>query len=492
MSRRRRFPRFFVACVVVLVGLAAVVVPSPPRARAVGADDTIVGPSRVTAAQMVAWFRAKTSSPYRAGVPLEQLASLYLSEGNLARVRGDIAFAQSILETRWFSFPAGGLLTPQQNNFAGIGACDSCSTGLTFATVQLGIRAQMQQLRRYADPTSRSWNIGAAPVAPLWTSAAAYDVMNRTHGWAPTWQSLSGTWASSLSYASSINQLYNSMWNYAGQPGANVWSPWSGAGGVLSSAPAVASSASNRLDMFVLGTDSAIWHNRSSYNVWLGWESVGAPPVGLTTDAPAAVASSSSKTDVFARGADNHLWHLVYDGTTAPQWEDLGGSISSGPSATYWAPDRVDVFARGHGGDLVHRFRIGTSWSGWDSLGGGLTSAPAAVAWAPNRIDVFMRGTDNQLWHGWWTGSQWVMGEPQGGRLTAAPSVASWAPGRLDIFVAGTDAQLWHKYFDGTWHQYGALGGRLTSAPGSVSWAKGRIDVLARGTDSQAWHKNWS
>src|SRR3954469_25927968 len=164
MLRSRRFPRSFVACVAVLIGLAAVVVPGAPPARAVGADDPIMGPNRVMATQMAAWFRAHTTSSYQAGVPLDQLTALYVTEGNRAGVRGDIAFAQSILETRWFNFPASGMLRPEQNNFAGIGACDSCVTGWSFATVELGVRAQMQLLRRYADPTSRSWNIGAPPV----------------------------------------------------------------------------------------------------------------------------------------------------------------------------------------------------------------------------------------------------------------------------------------------------------------------------------------
>ena len=40
-----------------------------------------------------------------------------------------VAFAQSILETGYFSFPGGGQLVPSDNNFAGIGACDSCAAG---------------------------------------------------------------------------------------------------------------------------------------------------------------------------------------------------------------------------------------------------------------------------------------------------------------------------------------------------------------------------
>ncbi len=54
-------------------------------------------------------------------MPVAQLAQFYIEEGEAAQVRGDIAFAQSILETGSFSFPDGGQLTPTDNNFAGHG-----------------------------------------------------------------------------------------------------------------------------------------------------------------------------------------------------------------------------------------------------------------------------------------------------------------------------------------------------------------------------------
>ena len=343
MPRRRRLPRWLVACLVAVVGVAALVVPAVPAAHAVGADDSIVGPSRVTATQMAAWFRSHTSSPYRAGVPLDQLTWFYISEGNLAGVRGDIAFAQSVLETRWFSFPAGGLLTPAQNNFAGIGACDSCATGTTFATVQLGIRAQMQQLRRYADPASRSTNIGASPVRALWPTDAAYDVMNRTHGWAPTWQSLSGTWASAPSYAASINQLYNSLWNSAGQPGAIHWSVWEMPGGTsgptgssiaggLAAGPAIASWQPNRLDVFATSIAGALvhkWWNGQNWSV--GWENLSTPPTGPLVESPAAVSWGQNRVDVFARGTDAQLWTRGWDGVRWSAWIPLGGVLASAP-----------------------------------------------------------------------------------------------------------------------------------------------------------------
>jgi hypothetical protein len=341
MLCRRRLPRLLAAFVATLLALGAVVVGGrTPAAHAVGADDSIVGPSRVSAAQMTAWFRAKTTSPYAVSVPIDQLAALYIEEGNRAGVRGDIAFTQSILETRWFSFPAGGLLTASQNNFAGIGACDSCATGTTFASVQLGVRAQMQQLRRYADPNSRASNIGAPPVSPLWTSDAAYDVMNRTHGWAPTWQSLTGTWATAPSYAATINQLYNAMWNWAGRPGEVRWAGWEMPGGLgsfvpggIAAGPASSSWAPGRLDVFATNTAGALIHKWWDGHSWSpGWESLGNPPSGGIVGNPSAVSWGPNRVDVFVRGTDDQLWTRVWTGSVWTNWSTLGGILTAAPA----------------------------------------------------------------------------------------------------------------------------------------------------------------
>jgi len=73
----------------------------------------------------------------------------YLSEGVAEGVRGDIAFAQSCLETGNFAF-AGSAVTLDQNNFCGMGVASRGKKGNSFDTPQLGIRAQIQHLKAYA------------------------------------------------------------------------------------------------------------------------------------------------------------------------------------------------------------------------------------------------------------------------------------------------------------------------------------------------------
>ena len=74
---------------------------------------------------------------------------LYFSEGKAEGVRGDIAFAQSCLETGNFGF-SGSAVMLDQNNFCGMGVTSNGMKENSFNTPQLGIRAQVQHLKAYA------------------------------------------------------------------------------------------------------------------------------------------------------------------------------------------------------------------------------------------------------------------------------------------------------------------------------------------------------
>lgn len=106
----------------------------------------IMGAAVVTADQMRAYIKAK--NPKVAQSVLD-MVPLYLSEGAAEGVRGDIAFAQSCLETGNFGF-AGSAVTLDQNNFCGMGVTANGMKGNSFSTPQLGIRAQVQYLKAYA------------------------------------------------------------------------------------------------------------------------------------------------------------------------------------------------------------------------------------------------------------------------------------------------------------------------------------------------------
>lgn len=76
------------------------------------------------------------------------LISDYYNQGKIEGVRPDIAFAQSCLETGWFTFK--GDVKASQNNFAGIGATGNGVVGESYKSPSVGVAAQIQHLKAYA------------------------------------------------------------------------------------------------------------------------------------------------------------------------------------------------------------------------------------------------------------------------------------------------------------------------------------------------------
>jgi peptidoglycan hydrolase CwlO-like protein len=186
------------------------------RARALGAlrerGEPVMGPTILSAAQMAAWWHSKSYTAHIA-TTVEDLANIYVQEGRAEGVRGDLAFAQAIVET-------GGFRSAPNNNYAGMGWCDSCSTGRTFPTPRDGIRAQIQHLKNYADSTSRSSGLRFPP-SPYWygsnpaTAAHNFDTFF-AKGWAPTWSDMGhGNWATDKSYSGKVLRVYADMVAFA-------------------------------------------------------------------------------------------------------------------------------------------------------------------------------------------------------------------------------------------------------------------------------------
>jgi hypothetical protein len=294
--------------------------------------------------------------------------------------------------------------------------------------------------------------------------------------------STAGPWARVTQQGPPLGPANAFLWPLGRDP---QWRGWEGFGGTIQSAPAVASWAANRLDVFALGGDGKLNQQWWDGATWHGWQSRG----GVFKGGPAAVSWGPNRIDVFVRGMDDHLGHLWWNGSAWQGWQDLGGTLTSAPAAASWAANRLDVFAAGSDGNLKHKWWDGSTWHDWENLGGKFKGAPAAVSWGPNRIDIFVRGMDDHLGHLWWNGSQWSNWQDLGGPITSAPAVASWGANRLDVFAAGSDGNLTHKWWDGSaWSDWDWVGGTFQDNPAAVSWGSKRIDVFVRGMDSKLGH----
>lgn len=193
--------------------------PSGPSSTPRGAVSVpVMGNARLSASQLVNWFSRRQPQPagtYGATEPVEALAAYFIEEGALEGVAGDVAFVQSIIETGWFRFSAA--VPGSKNNFAGIGAVDSSpGDAASFPDARTGVRAQIQHLRAYADPTAVS-----CTVPPL--HAPCVDprfALVTPKGRAPFWNQFGGgVWATSPTYGSDIVARYQEALNFAGNGG---------------------------------------------------------------------------------------------------------------------------------------------------------------------------------------------------------------------------------------------------------------------------------
>ncbi len=187
-------------------GAAPAPVTSPVPATS--AVTPVMGQSRLSPEQIASWFAKQRITPAIA-IPITDLARIFVDEGNAQNIRGDIAFAQSVLETGWFRYQ-GSMVKPADNNFSGLGACDSCSRGNLYATPEDGVRAQIQHLWAYADP-----NADPTRTARPLTDLRFHYV--KPYGKAPTWEAMGdGNWATGGGYTEKILGLYASMLRHNG------------------------------------------------------------------------------------------------------------------------------------------------------------------------------------------------------------------------------------------------------------------------------------
>jgi hypothetical protein len=176
----------------------------------------VLGPPTLTGPELAAWFKSTGQKAHLAGTTtIDELADIYIQEGLDENVRGDLAFAQAVLETGSFGHAL-------DNNYSGIGACDSCTSEILFPTPRDGVRAQIQFLLNYADPNSRAANLKHPPDPSLYSpDPAKAAVMFDTFfgkGDAPVWNIMgNGNWATDPLYAGKVLKIFGSMLEFKAQ-----------------------------------------------------------------------------------------------------------------------------------------------------------------------------------------------------------------------------------------------------------------------------------
>ena len=131
---------------------------------------------------------------------VRQLAGYYVEEAAAEGINHDTAFAQMCLETGFLRY--GGLVTPDMNNFCGLGAIGPQETGHIFPDPRTGVRAHIQHLQAYASTEPLNQEL----IDPR------YRYVKR--GSAPTIHGLAGTWAADRSYDVKIARILRNLYEF--------------------------------------------------------------------------------------------------------------------------------------------------------------------------------------------------------------------------------------------------------------------------------------
>jgi hypothetical protein len=116
-----------------------------------GGQTPLKGTWSGTASQLASFLLKACPSP-RFTVPTSVLADYYVRYCAEAGLRADLLWAQMIHETGYGTY--GGDVTPEQNNYAGLGATGDGASGVVFATAEAGVMAQLAHMVAYAYASS--------------------------------------------------------------------------------------------------------------------------------------------------------------------------------------------------------------------------------------------------------------------------------------------------------------------------------------------------
>ena len=164
-------------------------------------DESIIGTPMARQDQCVKYLMSRNPRP-NIEVSAKQLVAYYYEEGEREGIRPDVAFAQALKETGFFTY--GGTVTPDQNNFCGLGTTSTLVKGAYFPSAEMGVRAHIQHLLAYAS-TRR-------PTLPV--VDPRYDLVREYYGAGTLnrYSDLNGRWAvPGVGYGQSVMSIFRAI-----------------------------------------------------------------------------------------------------------------------------------------------------------------------------------------------------------------------------------------------------------------------------------------
>jgi hypothetical protein len=182
------------------------------------------------------------------------------------------------------------------------------------------------------------------------------------------------------------------------------WKAWRILDGQVTGTPGVKSWAPGRLDVFVRwGGTGELYHRYwiNDSNGWRSWTNKGGK-IHPDFRAPAVASTAVNRLNVYYIGVDQRLYEKTWNGTS---WSDPIArgttTYNSAPAAIHWggANQRIDLVARLNGTrNISHRWFAGTFVSGTTDIGCCANGGPGVTSWGEDQLSIFIVGTDNNIY----------------------------------------------------------------------------------------------
>lgn len=190
--------------------------------------------------------------------------------------------------------------------------------------------------------------------------------------------------------------------------------------------------------------------------------------VAVATRVPALMALPSILNTLVSRTAGGNV--VVYEDTS----EDIGGVLSSAPSATYLG---LKLYVVGSNGGIVFlNSKVTGTWTGWTSIGSG--SDPVVTTYG-TQVHVVYRAANGNVMDTWLEGDTWTTAN-LGGTIAGTPAAITYGD-QFQVFGAngGIVFQKWFWPTTFTWYGWTAIS---TGSDPSLALFTDELHVLSRGS----------
>ena len=256
--------------------------------------------------------------------------------------------------------------------------------------------------------------------------------------------------------------------------------------------------AAGQFHTFSVSTTGNLYQNTWNGS-WTGWQGLGNDSVALTGSPGIAYDPDDGSYHAFALGTNGNVYQDTYTPAAGwGTWQNLGGGLQGGVSATY-VNGTFHVFSVSTTGNLYQDTWNG-SWTGWQNLGNdseALTGSPGiAYDSADGSYHAYAVGANGNVYQDLYTpAAGWGTWQNLGGGLQGGVS-AAYVSGTFHVFSVSTTGNLYQDTWNGSWTGWQGLGNdsvALTGAPGIAYAADdGSYHAYAVGTNGNVYQDTYT